>query len=35
MAAKLLVMDFKILQRSAILAMPAVSVEYSENLSCA
>jgi hypothetical protein len=30
MAAKLLMMDFEILGRSAILATPAVSVEYDE-----
>jgi hypothetical protein len=30
MAAKLLVMDFEILSRSAILATPAVSVKYYE-----
>ena len=34
MAAKLLVMDFEILRRSAILAMPAVSVENQESELC-
>jgi hypothetical protein len=34
MAAKLLVMDFEILQRSTILATPTVSVEYRESQLC-
>ena len=34
MAAKLLMMDFEILRRSAVLATPAVSVEYHESQLC-
>jgi len=34
MAAKLLVMDFEILGRSATLATPAVSVKYDEPQLC-
>jgi hypothetical protein len=34
MAAKLLVMDFEILARSAILAAPRVSIENQESQLC-
>ena len=34
MVAKLLMMDFEILGRSAILATPAVSIEYHESQLC-